>query len=65
MRMLKSGLGYCKEQYDWMLEQMEVYRELEKNSGENLLFYVQPHFFNWNFRISTQKTGTREIVQLQ
>ncbi|CCD70769.1 eLRR (extracellular Leucine-Rich Repeat) ONly [Caenorhabditis elegans] len=33
MRMLKSGLGYCKEQYDWMLEQMEVYRELEKNSG--------------------------------
>ncbi|EFO94623.1 hypothetical protein CRE_07032 [Caenorhabditis remanei] len=32
-RMLKNGLGYCKEQYDWMMEQMEVYRELEKNSG--------------------------------
>ncbi|CAD6184579.1 unnamed protein product [Caenorhabditis auriculariae] len=32
-RMQKNGLGYCKEQFEWMAEQMDVYRELEKNSG--------------------------------
>ncbi|CAI2318481.1 unnamed protein product [Caenorhabditis sp. 36 PRJEB53466] len=33
VKMEKNGLGYCREQYEWMMEQMEVYRELEKNSG--------------------------------
>uniref|UniRef100_A0A8R1HZF4 Uncharacterized protein n=1 Tax=Caenorhabditis japonica TaxID=281687 RepID=A0A8R1HZF4_CAEJA len=40
-KMRKSGLGYCKEQYEWMMEQIEVYRELEKNSEDvkfNLAF---------------------------
>ncbi|CAP31570.2 Protein CBR-LRON-6 [Caenorhabditis briggsae] len=45
-RMLKSGLGYCREQYDWMLEQMEVYRELEKNSGQFSKTKQQMEYFS-------------------
>nr|CDJ94550.1 Leucine-rich repeat domain containing protein [Haemonchus contortus] len=32
-RMKREGLAYCREQYEWMIEEMEVYRDLEKNSG--------------------------------
>ncbi|KHJ88077.1 hypothetical protein OESDEN_12134 [Oesophagostomum dentatum] len=31
--MEREGLSYCREQYEWMIEEMEVYRDLEKNSG--------------------------------
>ncbi|EYC21473.1 hypothetical protein Y032_0019g3843 [Ancylostoma ceylanicum] len=32
-RMEREGLSYCREQYEWMIEEMEIYRDLEKNSG--------------------------------
>ncbi|KIH48289.1 hypothetical protein ANCDUO_21643, partial [Ancylostoma duodenale] len=31
-RMEREGLSYCREQYEWMIEEMEIYRDLEKNS---------------------------------
>ncbi|KAK5976118.1 ELRR (Extracellular Leucine-Rich Repeat) ONly [Trichostrongylus colubriformis] len=32
-RMEKEGLQYCREQYEWMIEEMEIYRDLERNNG--------------------------------
>ncbi|CAJ0600472.1 unnamed protein product [Cylicocyclus nassatus] len=32
-RMEREGFSYCREQYEWMLEEMEIYRDLEKNNG--------------------------------
>ncbi|KAK6047694.1 leucine Rich repeat-containing domain protein [Cooperia oncophora] len=32
-RMEEEGLAHCREQYEWMIEEMEIYRDLEKNSG--------------------------------
>ncbi|VDO43012.1 unnamed protein product [Haemonchus placei] len=46
-RMKQEGLAYCREQYEWMIEEMEVYRDLEKNSGIDFIFIstiFRPHF---------------------
>ncbi|CAI5439386.1 unnamed protein product [Caenorhabditis angaria] len=32
-KMMKMGLEVCKGQFEWMKEQMDIYKELEKNSG--------------------------------
>ncbi|KAK6740702.1 hypothetical protein RB195_008886 [Necator americanus] len=32
-RMEREGLSYCREQYEWMIEDLEIYRDFEKSSG--------------------------------
>ncbi|CAB3407079.1 unnamed protein product [Caenorhabditis bovis] len=32
-KMKKRGFGYCKDQFEWIMEQMDIYRELEKTNG--------------------------------
>ncbi|VDL73074.1 unnamed protein product [Nippostrongylus brasiliensis] len=32
-RMEQEHLSFCREQYEWMIQGVEIYRDLEKNSG--------------------------------
>lgn len=34
-RMERDKMSHCVEQYEWMMDQMQVYKELEQNSGNH------------------------------
>lgn len=38
-RMEREGLSYCQERYELMVEGLDIYRDLEKNSGMHYAWF--------------------------